>query len=83
MEQRTLLGRGVSSPKWRRQAAFECPESSLGGRLLRRTSENNPYEHFIEGTSANRLSQKFALSYYEAPLFAPSSSRFSLSLSQS
>src|SRR5215212_6834685 len=38
--QRTLLGRGVSTPKWCRQAAFECPESCLVGRLLRRTSEN-------------------------------------------
>jgi hypothetical protein len=29
-------------------------------RLLPRTSENSNYEHFIEGTSANRVSRKFA-----------------------
>jgi len=44
--------------------------------LLPRTSENVPYEHFIDGTSANRLSAKFALiDYYEGPLFSPSSPR--------
>jgi hypothetical protein len=45
--QRTLLGRGVSTPKWCRQAAFECPESSLVGRLLRRTSENSSSTQFV------------------------------------
>jgi hypothetical protein len=45
MEQRTLLGRGVSTPMWCRRAAFEGPESSLMGRLLRRTSENYSSTH--------------------------------------
>ena len=43
----------IAPPGW-------AKASPTAGRLLPRTPENSFYEYFIEGTSANRLSQKLA-----------------------
>ena len=57
MVQRTLLGRGVSTPKWCHHAALECLELRSVGSLLPRTSENLPFfprlyeKWFSEGIS--------------------------------
>ena len=48
MEQRTLLARGVSTPKGWRHAQVRCLPPRTAGRLLRRTSENNPSRRFGE-----------------------------------
>src|SRR5215207_4411999 len=47
-EQRTLLGRGISTPKRCHHAALGRLEPSSAGRLLPRTSENNPSTHSAE-----------------------------------
>jgi hypothetical protein len=47
MMKRTLLGRGISTPKWCHHAALECLELRSVCSLLPRTSENTPFFHAL------------------------------------
>ena len=59
--QRTLHSLRFWTPQGSRHAGVGCFSPSSTDRLLPRTSQNSSYEHFIDGTSANRLSRKFVL----------------------
>jgi hypothetical protein len=61
---------GVSHPITTRQPGSGLVEHAHGGERHRegkappRTSQNSYYEYFIDGTSANRVSPKFALTEF-------------------